>query len=635
MIDPLLRIAAAAAMVTGVGALGAYLDAKYHLRRDIETVLRYNRSDRIVARAKADGKLNVWYLFENMVEKYPDATCIWSRDGIYTFQQAHDIACQYGNYFLSIGVKRGQLVAFYLQNSPEFVMAWLGLWSIGCGPAMINYNLAGKGLIHCLNLSGAEFILVDTDPECTARINDQMDEIENEAKMQPIFLDDSLKAHISSLATSITDKNLARNMDGGFPAMLLYTSGTTGLPKGCAFTMDRMHTVVFQKHLCDKGGYDGDRWYICMPMYHGTASVCVMACILRGVGLASAKKFSVSNFWKDVHDSESTYFVYVGETARYLLAAPPSPLDRGHKVRCMYGNGLRPDVWEKFRERFGIPNIAEFFSSTEGLLALINYDSGPYQSSCVGHHGAIFRYLMHNVYIPVALDPETGDIYRDPKTGFAVRNPYSEGGEILVTIPNELAFQGYWKNPNATAKKFVRDVFKKGDLYYRTGDALRRTDDGHWHFLDRLGDTFRWKSENVSTAEVAVVLGEYPGVLEANVYGVSVPSHEGRAGCAALLIDPNHQTRFDFAGFARHARERLPKYAVPVFIRLVQASDHIHNHKQNKVQLRDEGIDPDKVGTKAANGRNDQFLWLLPQSDLYVEFGRREWDNLVSGQVKL
>ncbi|KAK2786201.1 hypothetical protein FQN52_007948 [Onygenales sp. PD_12] len=626
---------ATAAAVTGAGALAAYLDAKFQLKKDLAGIHRLRKSERAVAKSSAEGRLNVWFLFRETVLKYPHANCIWSKDGIYTFQQVYDMACQYGNYFLSLGVKRGQLVAFYLQNSAEFVIAWLGLLSIGCAPALINYNLAGDALIHCLKLSDAGYILVDSDAECSARINNQLAEIENGLGMKAVFLDGNLKAHVATFPAKVTDKTLARDMEPGFPAMLLYTSGTTGLPKGCAFTMGRMHATVYQRNLYDKKGYGGDRWYNCMPLYHGTGAVCIMTCIVTGVSAAIVKKFSVTNFWKDIHESESTYFVYVGETARYLLAAPPSPLDRGHKVRCMYGNGLRPDVWEKFRDRFGIQDVAEFFSSTEGIFGLLNYDRGPYLSSCVGHHGAILRRLMQNVYIPVVMDPVTGDIHRDPVTGFASRASYSEGGEIIVAVPNESAFQGYWKNPEGTAKKFVRDVFKKGDIYFRTGDALRRTDDGHWHFLDRLGDTFRWKSENVSTAEVAIVLGNYPGVLEANVYGVSVPSHEGRAGCAALQIDPDHQAKFDFDAFVRHAREQLPKYAVPVFVRLVQASSHIHNHKQNKVPLREEGIDPDKKGTKVEDGGNDRFLWLLPQADTYVPFGREEWESLVQEKARL
>lgn len=187
--------------------------------------------------------------------------------------------------------------------------------------------------------------------------------------------------------------------------------------------------------------------------------------------------------------------IYVGETARYLLAAPPHPLERAHKLRLAYGNGLRPDVWNKFQERFNIPEIVEFFNSSEGMFGLSTWARGPYQQGCVGHHGGLFRTLLKNTYVPVRFDYDTGDIWRDPKTGFAQRTPYEEGGEILVAVPSKEAFGGYWRNPEATNKRFAADVFKKGDLYYRGGDALRRSPDGHWYFLDRLGDTFRWKSE--------------------------------------------------------------------------------------------------------------------------------------------
>jgi acyl-CoA synthetase (AMP-forming)/AMP-acid ligase II len=372
-----------------------------------------------------------------------------------------------------------------------------------------------------------------------------------------------------------------------------------------------------------------------MPMYHGTGGIAAVACLVGGISLAIGKKFSVTNFWKDIHDSESTFFIYVGETARYLLAAPPGPLDKDHKVRCMYGNGLRPDVWNRFRERFNVPEIAEFFNSTEGIFTLINWDRGEYFATCVGHHGLILRTLFHNFYVPVAIDHETGDIWRDPMTGFAKRNSYSEGGEIIVELRKEQEFQGYWNSPAATEKKFVRNVFKKGDLYYRSGDALRRTDDGRWFFMDRLGDTFRWKSENVSTAEVGEVLARYPGVIDANVYGVLVPKHDGRAGCAALLVDPAKKGSFDYNGLLKYARKSLPRYAVPVFIRIVNASSIIHNNKQNKAPLRAEGVDPDAIGTKEESGKNDAFLWLPPRGDEYLEFGRGDWESLKSGEARL
>jgi acyl-CoA synthetase (AMP-forming)/AMP-acid ligase II len=380
-----------------------------------------------------------------------------------------------------------------------------------------------------------------------------------------------------------------------------------------------------------------DQWYNSMPLYHGTGAITSMSGLLGGISLAIAPRFSVSNFWPDVHASRSTFFIYVGETARYLLNAPPHPLERSHILRCGYGNGLRPDVWVKFQERFNIPQIAEFFNSTEGMLALLNYNTGPFSSACVGHHGLILRGLLHNVYVPVRIDHESGDIYRDPKTGFAQRCDYDTGGEILVAVPNKEAFQGYWRSEEATAKRFAENVFKKGDVFYRSGDALRRDGEGRWYFLDRLGDTFRWKSENVSTAEVAECLGKFPGVAEANVYGVVVPGHEGRAGCAALHLEPGVDG--DLNGFLEkmraHAVANLPKYAVPVFLRLVARSTHIHNHKQNKVPLRKEGVDPSLVGSEAPEGKGDRFFWLDPRRRVYVPFGTEEWAALERGESKL
>jgi len=371
-----------------------------------------------------------------------------------------------------------------------------------------------------------------------------------------------------------------------------------------------------------------------MPLYHGTGAITSSQALLCGIGIALAPKFSVSNFWTDIHDSNSTWTIYVGETARYLLNAPPHPLERAHRMRGAYGNGLRPDVWKRFQTRFNIPEIAEFFNSTEGMFGLLVHDKGDYLSACVGHHGLLFRTLLHNTYIPVAIDHDTGDLWRDPKTGLGKRMPYAEGGEMLVAVPSKDAFQGYWKAQAATNKKFATDVFKKGDIYYRSGDALRRSDDGKWFFLDRLGDTYRWKSENVATAEVAECLGRYPGVAEANVYGVLVPNHEGRAGCAALQLEPSVRHTFDYAALLTYQKANLPKYAVPVFLRVVDASTHIHNHKQNKVPLTKEGVDPKLVGTEVPEGEADVFLW-NPRGEAYVPFRPEDWEGLLGGKARL
>ncbi|KAF4633123.1 hypothetical protein G7Y89_g4994 [Cudoniella acicularis] len=400
----------------------------------------------------------------------------------------------------------------------------------------------------------------------------------------------------------------------------------------CPKVFHSLQTGVFSQRAVGASPttYD-DRWYDCMPYYHGTGGIIAASNMLIGVTTCIGKKFSTSKFWSEVHDSRATWITYVGETARYLLAAPPSPLDKDHNVRCMFGNGLRPDVWLKFRERFNVPEVLEFFNSSEGVFGLSNYCRGDYLINCVGHHGAVLRYRMRNMFVPVQIDHSTGTLVRDPSTGFAKRQPYEVGGEIIVQLPSEKAFAGYYNNPEATSKKFERDVFRKGDLWYRTGDALRRTKDGRWFFMDRLGDTFRWKGENVSTAEVAEVLGNYPGVVEANVYGVALPTHDGRAGCAAVYIDPRHKESFDYAGLLKHSRIHLPKYAVPVFLRLVKEMTPIHNNKQNKVPLREEGVDPEKVKPE------DKVLWIdgKGRGHTYVEFHRDHWEDLRLGKAML
>ena len=374
-----------------------------------------------------------------------------------------------------------------------------------------------------------------------------------------------------------------------------------------------------------------DRWYDCMPFYHGTGGCSAVTQLTTGVTLCVGKKFSTSQFWNECRDSRATWITYVGETARYLLANPPSPLDQQHCVRNMFGNGLRPDVWTKFRDRFAITRIVEFFNSTEGVFSLVTVAQGDYLAASVGRHGLLLRTLLKNTYVPVKVDPVTGDIWRDPKTGFAQREPYEVGGEIIVAIPNQEAFQGYHNNPEATAKKFAANVFKQGDLWYRSGDALRRTDDGRWFFLDRLGDTFRWKGENVSTAEVSEVIGNYPGVVEANVYGVELPNHDGRAGCAAIYIDPAMRQNFDYEGFLKYTRAKLPKYAVPLFIRVVEEMTPIHNNKQNKVPLREEGVDPAKKKNK-----KDEMWWVKPDANhTYHPFTEDHWSDLHLGKARL
>ena len=381
-----------------------------------------------------------------------------------------------------------------------------------------------------------------------------------------------------------------------------------------------------------------------MPLYHSTAMLLgFIHAILAGATFATSRKFSASNFWDDVRKHNANIIQYVGETCRYLLASPPNidpatgeNLDTKHNVRVAFGNGLRPDVWNPFKERFGIDTIAEFYGATEGSFATWNVSRNDFSMGAVGRNGGLYNMLVsHNLAI-VEVDMESELPVRDPKTKFCRRVPRGDPGELMFKLPADnihSRFQGYYGDKEATDKKIMMDVFKKGDAWFRTGDVMRWDGENRVFFSDRIGDTFRWKSENVSTAEVAHVLGSHPAVLESNVYGVELPGHEGRAGCAAVILNPEvlsgDEPRADtLKSIATYVQGGLPKYALPLFLRLVRGDtlQITGTNKQQKHVLRSEGVDPGKVG-------GDAVYWL--REGTYKRFGESEWRVLVAGKVKL
>jgi acyl-CoA synthetase (AMP-forming)/AMP-acid ligase II len=375
-----------------------------------------------------------------------------------------------------------------------------------------------------------------------------------------------------------------------------------------------------------------------MPLYHSSAlQLGFHLCLTSATTLVLGHRFSATKFWDDVVSADATAIQYVGETLRYLLAMPAQRDDRTkHHVRLAFGNGLRPDVWDKFRDRFGVETIAEFYGATEGIAASLNLSRNSFSSGAIGQFGALGTLLAGAVQSIVQVDWETESPYRDPTTGFCVRVPRGEPGELLFKIdPADVGakYQGYFGNQKASDSKILSDVHVKGDAYFRTGDVVRFDTDGLLWFSDRIGDTFRWRSENVSTAEVSQVLGQHPAVLEANVYGVSIPHHEGRAGCAAVLIqdvasDDAPVPEDLLQSLAVCARGGLPKYAVPIFLRVVTGVTATGNNKQQKHALRLAGVDPAKVGS-------DRVFYLRPDAARYEAFDGREWDLVRAGRVKL
>ncbi|CAK7229407.1 long-chain fatty acid transporter fat1 [Sporothrix curviconia] len=527
-------------------------------------------------------------------------------DKSYTYAEVYDKALRYGNWWKeTMGVKKNDVVAINYMNSDTFIFLWMGLWSIGAKPAFINYNLRDQALIHCVKAAKSKLMVVD--PEVVEALTPSLREELADVRLE--VFSDLVKAQAdASTATRYPDEELFDDKAES-PAMLIFTSGTTGLPKAA---------VVSWAKMISTGNFA--RGWISLKkddIYY--------------------TRFSNKTFWPDVRKFKATAIQYVGETCRYLLAAPAQVdpatgenLDRAHSVRVALGNGLRPDVWKRFKDRFGIEAIAEFYGATEGTLGTFNLSKNDFTMGAVGRNGWLYELAIGRNVAHVIMDWSTEMPARDPATGFCQRSKRGEPGELIFRLPEENIgerFQGYYGNKKATESKIMRNVFRKGDAWFRTGDVMLRDSEGRTFFHDRIGDTFRWKSENVSTTEVAHVVGLHPEVLEANVYGIALPGHDGRAGCVAIVLK-GPPTPELLRSLARHNEKGLPRYALPLFLRFVQdTSEHTTGtNKQQKHVLREQGADLDKVGS-------DKVFWL--RNGEYVPFERRDWESLQKGQVKL
>ncbi len=541
--------------------------------------------------------------------------------GNLTYAALADRAARYARWALDQGLAPGDRVALMMENKPDYPAIWIGLSRVGVVTALLNTQLVGAGLAHCLGVSAARHVIVDL--ALAPAVFDALGEM-SDAKLWLYGGDLARYPRIDTAIASLEPLDAASPglpITLADPALLIFTSGTTGLPKAAHVS----HYRIMMWSEWFAGIMDArpdDRLYDCLPMYHSIGGVVAVGAMLVAGGTVIVRRgFSASRFWPDVAASGATIFQYIGELCRYLAAAPPDAAERDHALRLCCGNGLRADVWREFEARFAIPRILEFYAATEGSFSLFNLEGEP------GAIGRIPRFMAHRAPVAlVAFDVEAGQPMRDAE-GLCRRCATNEPGEAigLVAVDAErlaTRFEGY-TDPAASDRKLLRDVFAPGDVWFRTGDLMRRDARGFFHFVDRIGDTFRWKGENVATTEVADVLAACPGVREASVYGVAVPGVEGRAGMAALVV----AAEFDLAALDRHLVGQLPRFARPVFLRLRAGLALTGTFKVRKADDMAEGFDPAIVAGP---------LFLLdPLARAYRPLDRATYASIVDGSLKL
>jgi len=531
-------------------------------------------------------------------------------------------ACnRYARWGLARGLSAGDVVCLVMENCPDYMAIWLGLSGIGTTVALINTHLTGELLAHSLNLVAPRLVIAGPSlcaavSEVRARLAPGVECWVNGGGSHEL---PRLDLAVAALPGEAPQKSEVRAPTLDERALCIYTSGTTGLPKAANVS----HFRLMQWSHWFAGLIDvqpDDRMYNCLPMYHSVGGVVATGATLVGGGaVVLRERFSASAFWKDVVAERCTLFQYIGELCRYLVNNPQQSEESRHALRLACGNGLQGDVWQKFQQRFRIPQILEYYAATEGNFSLYN---------CEGRVGAIGRippFLAHRV--PVALvkyDVDAAAPARDA-AGRCVRCRPGEAGEAIgqiVGASGVTRFEGY-TDAEASGRKILRDVFAPGDAWYRTGDLMRQDQQGFFYFVDRVGDTFRWKGENVSTTEVAAIISGTPGVVDVAVYGVSVPGADGRAGMAALVAAKG----FDLEALRRALITRLPHYARPLFLRIVPALELTGTFKLRKQELAREGYDPANV--------SDALYVDDATRDAYVRLDVALYQRLQAGELRL
>jgi len=556
-------------------------------------------------------------VIDRLAEKFGDAPALISDRHDFSYRELGGRAARYARWALEQAIAPGDVVCLMMPNCPEYLAIWLGITRAGGVVALINTNLAGDALRHAIDIVAPRHMIVD------AGLSDAFADVQPRlARPAQGWTHDGdgrgwprIDRAVDGLSGAPVDHPAPALADR---ALYIYTSGTTGLPKAASVSH---HRIMQWSHwfagLID--AQPSDRMYNCLPLYHSIGGVVATCAPLVGGGaVVIRERFSASRFWDDVAEHGCTLFQYIGELCRYLAAASPHPRETQHRLRLACGNGLRPDVWPAFQERFHIPRILEFYAATEGSFSLYN---------CEGKPGAIGRvppFLSHRFPVAlVKLDIDSGQPLRGAD-GFCLRCAADEPGEAIGKLSGgapslDGRFEGY-TDPQASERKILRDVFAPGDAWYRTGDLMRKDRAGFFYFVDRLGDTFRWKGENVSTTEVEEAIAACPGVTETVVYGVAVPGADGRTGMAAIVAGEG----FDLAGLAAHLAERLPDYARPLFVRLCGEIATTGTFKPRKRALAAAGYDPAATSDRLYVCDRTQEAFVPLDAELYQRIQRGE-----------
>jgi len=557
-----------------------------------------------------DDPISLGSVFEDTVSRYPDNIMLIFEDRQWTYSQFNGEVNQLARVLASKGISRGDTVALFMENRAEYALSMLALLKLGASGSLINNSLTGAALVHCLKATDARGCIVGA--ERSAVFVEVLDEL-NWTDGQPLlwFADgegDEVPAWATDARTEMpsmakTNLEVTRSIKAGETALYIFTSGTTGLPKAALVSHRK---IVGAGHGVGRLGFrikPEDRLYLCLPIYHITGmgpGFCGF--ISAGGSIVLRRSFSASNFWPDIQRHQANCFIYVGELCRYLTMQPPCPEEENNPLEKMLGNGLRPDVWDEFKSRFGVSRICEIYGSSEGNVSFLNILN---KDRTIG--AAISKVAL------VKYDNENDEMIRDD-AGRCIEVPIGEPGLLLGEISDKTRFEGYTDRAE-TEKKVVRNVLESGDQWFNTGDLIRQVDVGfslglkHFQFVDRTGDTFRWRAENVSTNEVAEVLNRHPQIDMANVYGVEVPGAEGRAGMVAFSLED--EGKFDLSAFTQLVDEQLPPYARPVFIRVQRAMATTGTFKLLKGELREQAFDPERVD-------GDEIYVRLPRSKEYV-----------------